>query len=683
MPHASRASERPATAGGVLDDLRADRADQVAPSTDNRRVHGFTLSVRMLLVLVVLAPMAAAAGFASTTAVAKWSTSHEALAAHNATLQLDSLMRARAAIVNEYVPTAAITYAAADHVTPAALDSLLGIDFVAELVTARRIVDQQTILRTTPSLSGDYRTLLTLRRAETSGGVSFEKVQGFFDNFGSAIDTRWLSEFDSLSKGAAASASLHMRSSLAALSTAFTAFNTGLEQATLAQAALTSLSSNAQVQGLIVANEQFASAIQAFPGQLGPQGTVAWETFEHNPLVRSFNSAILLAIRVGLDKAPPPFATNLKSHAGVFKALVERVTLLTGLVLAASADLRTLAASQQNTAANGFIGDLLLIVLVFIVALGGVLAFGRAVGRPLDRFVKAASAVRAGEFDLPGLDESGPKELALAAGAFNEMSSTLRALEAHAVALAGGDLQDPVLDSPLPGRTGRALQAAIDHLHESIRANETQRELLHERATHDSLTGILNRGAAVDALERDLARARRGDQTLALLFIDLDGLKTINDTLGHEAGDAAITAVGNALRTTTRQSDVVARIGGDEFVVGWLGVAAEGGSWTLAERIRRQVCSTVIEVEGQRIPVDCSIGIALSEPTDLALDSLMNRADQALYLAKADGGGRIRTLAGTPELAPALVGSAAGRRPGDGAARPARLDEELAPGGRR
>jgi len=689
MRHTSHPPERDGGASSALDkDQGGSREGPVDSVNTQARRHLAPLSLRTLLILVVLAPMAAAAGFASSTAVATWSSSHEASVARSATLELDSLMRARAAIQDEHVLTGAIVYAAAYHMTPAEVGSLLGINLEAELVTARQAVDRQSVLRSTPLLTADYDKLLALRRAEALGKVTVAEVESFFGSFSSTIDGRWLSAFGSLSKGAAASAPLDIRNRLAVLGRAFTAFTAGLEQATVSEAVLTAPSSPGQVEALIDATDEFQSSVQGFPGQLGPQGSARWEAFQHNPQVRLFDSAITLAIQVGLRHAVPPYATSIKQHGVVFKGLVERLTALTNLVLGASADLRASTADQQNAAANGFVIDMLIILLLFIIGLGGALSLGRAVGKPLAQLVRAASAVRAGEFDLADLDESGPRELAVAAGAFNEMSSTLRAVEAHAVALAEGNLRHPVLDSPLPGTTGRALQSALDQLHESIQANETQRDLLHVRATHDSLTGLLNREAAVDALERDLARARRGDQALSLLFIDLDGLKAINDTFGHEGGDSAIRAVAEALSETTRQSDVVARLGGDEFVVGWLGSPDLAASSRLAERIRQQVSATVTEVGGVRIPIGCSIGIALSEPSDLAVDTLMKRADRALYLAKADGRGRVRSIPPLPDRPTRPLRGSARLEPGN-RARPARpveelpIEGELSSGGRR
>jgi diguanylate cyclase (GGDEF)-like protein len=615
------------------------------------RHHFSPLSLRASLILVIVAPIAATFGLAWTTVTGNWSSRSEAVAARQATLELDSLLNARAAIADEYLSTAAIVYAATYHVSSAELDSLLGINFEAQLAAARRTVGQETVLRTTASLAVDYGELLSLRRAEAQGRVSFGEVQSVFGRFESAIDTCWLSSFDTLSHQADRSAPLAVRNSLTALGTAFTAFTYGLQAATFAQSLLTTPSTPAQVEGLIDANEQFETSVQGFPGHLGPRGSAAWKAFTRSPQVRQFNAAIQLAIQVGLRHEAPPYATNLKSHAGVFKGDVVRVTALTALVLAASADLRAVTAGQENSATNGLVTDLLVMLLLLEVALGGALVLSHWVGRPLGRIVSAAGAVREGEFDLPPLDESGPRELALAAAAFNEISSTLRAVEAHAVALAEDDLDHPVLSSPLPGRTGRALQTALDQLQASMRANEEQRDLLQKRATHDSLTGLLNRGAAVEFLERDLARGRRGGSALALLFIDVDGLKAINDTFGHEAGDAAITAVANALRATTRQSDVVARLGGDEFVVGWLEASDSPGGPRVAERIRQQVSHAVTEVGGHRIEVGCSIGIARSEPSDVTVDSLMNRADQALYLAKAEGREKVRWIGSASEQA--------------------------------
>ena len=185
------------------------------------------------------------------------------------------------------------------------------------------------------------------------------------------------------------------------------------------------------------------------------------------------------------------------------------------------------------------------------MCLGGVVVGGRTLTRPLKKLAAAALQVHSGDFDLERLPDSGPREVVTTTEAFNDMASTLKAVEAKAVALAAEDLSDPELLIPLPGRTGHALQASVDTLAIRIRERELQRQLLHEAATHDSLTGLQNRAAVFEYLTHDVSRRREAGETVAVLFIDLDGLKPLNDTYGHEVGDTAILATAMALMQAT------------------------------------------------------------------------------------------------------------------------------------
>src|ERR1019366_927678 len=123
------------------------------------------------------------------------------------------------------------------------------------------------------------------------------------------------------------------------------------------------------------------------------------------------------------------------------------------------------------------------------------------------------------------------------------------------------------LRTPLPGRTGQALQATVDKLAARIGERELQRQALHEVATHDRLTGLLNRAAIFDYLTHDVTERRQSGEIVAVLFIDLDGLKPINDTYGHDVGDQAIVATAEALQETIGTYGMVGRLGGDEFLV--------------------------------------------------------------------------------------------------------------------
>jgi diguanylate cyclase (GGDEF)-like protein len=395
------------------------------------------------------------------------------------------------------------------------------------------------------------------------------------------------------------------------------------------------------VTQLIGADELFDTATAAFPRGLGKQATAAWVALGHNSEIKQFDSGVQLAVRTGLNRAPPPYRTNLEANAAVFRGEIAKVNDLTALVVGASADLRTTAAAQQTSTTDRLIIELVLLGLLTVAVFAVAVWLAGLVNGPLARIADAADAVRQGNLDVAPLDATGPRELAYAAGAFNEMTATLRAVESHAVALAGRDLGDPVLREPLPGRTGRALQGALDRLQDSVREADHRRAELHDLATHDSLTGLLNRGAAIEAVERDLARSGRDGSSVALLFIDLDGLKAINDTYGHEGGDAALRATGEAITSSTRLGDIRGRLGGDEFIVAHLHSGRHADVATLAERIRRCVAETELDVQGQIVRIHCSIGIAQSGAEDATAEALIARADSALYGAKQQGRNRV------------------------------------------
>jgi diguanylate cyclase (GGDEF)-like protein len=159
-------------------------------------------------------------------------------------------------------------------------------------------------------------------------------------------------------------------------------------------------------------------------------------------------------------------------------------------------------------------------------------------------------------------------------------------------------------------------------------------DALARLATIDGLTGLLNRRALTERLESEIRLSQRHRLPLALLAIDLDGLKRINDAHGHEAGDAALRRVGDALRAVCRVSDVMGRWGGDEFLVVAPGDSS-GDAMRLAERIRGAVAGAASR------PLLVSIGIATLAADEPSLQALVRRADDALYEAKHRGGDQV------------------------------------------
>ena len=159
-------------------------------------------------------------------------------------------------------------------------------------------------------------------------------------------------------------------------------------------------------------------------------------------------------------------------------------------------------------------------------------------------------------------------------------------------------------------------------------------------ATTDALTGLMNRRAFITSMEAELARSRRYDYPLTLLLLDVDHFKQVNDKRGHAAGDRVLAAIGNHLRVTFRRSDYAARWGGEEFVVALTSTALEGGYLT-AERMREALSELQIRDErGERIAITASVGLAVLRTSD-SLDTVLDRADRAMYASKTAGRNRV------------------------------------------
>ena len=159
-----------------------------------------------------------------------------------------------------------------------------------------------------------------------------------------------------------------------------------------------------------------------------------------------------------------------------------------------------------------------------------------------------------------------------------------------------------------------------------------------ERALTDPLTGLKNRRAFQEAAGAEIERARRHGRPLTVALLDLDGLKQVNDTLGHEAGDKALVGVGDVLRRRLRVVDVVARLGGDEFAL-LLPETAASEADTIFCDLLRQVASRMQE---RGLPVGLSLGAVTFTSVPRSLDDALGEADALLYEAKRAGKGRVR-----------------------------------------
>ena len=164
---------------------------------------------------------------------------------------------------------------------------------------------------------------------------------------------------------------------------------------------------------------------------------------------------------------------------------------------------------------------------------------------------------------------------------------------------------------------------------------------IHYLAYHDSLTNLPNRMLYRDRLEQALARARRDKTMVAVLCLDLDHFKEVNDTLGHVAGDALLRAASNRIQEVVRGSDTVARLGGDEFAVTQVGLGQPDGAVALAARLIEAI-SRPFEIDGHETMIGCSIGISVFPDDCEDAEQLIMNADIALYRVKAEGRGAYR-----------------------------------------
>jgi len=245
--------------------------------------------------------------------------------------------------------------------------------------------------------------------------------------------------------------------------------------------------------------------------------------------------------------------------------------------------------------------------------------------------------------------------LSLAAGDTNGLGSLerIRAIDPEVPIVLTTDVDDPnlaraalqkgaqdcALKEDLVGRAAvRILGHAIERQRIMLELHEArQRE--QYLATHDALTGVPNRTLFYDRLTQALAAAARYRKTLAILFLDLDGFKAVNDDLGHEAGDRLLAEVARRIGAIVRRSDTVARIGGDEFTV-MLSQIGKPEDAARVARVMLERIATPVRLAGADRRIHASIGVAIHPSDGERADTLVRHADAAMYEAKKQGGNR-------------------------------------------
>jgi diguanylate cyclase (GGDEF)-like protein len=630
-----RPAPKPAARGSFATEpssVSSDGASRAAP-----RFASWHPRVRVILFAVLLLPMACVAILVTSSSLSAWSYRSSAMVVAQRAAQLEVVASARAQMNALEVPLTAVTYAAQVGVGEHELDLLLhpSVPFETQLAAGTSRIKGFATFTSTPTMRVDVKELQAMITRVSSGTVDFETVHAFTTKMASDIDGIWYSGYNRLQKEVAAwqpPGSFEVHAS--ALLQTYQAFLAGGHEIEGAIYVLEGIGPSDSKQELVQSEGDFQTATQEFVGHLGAHATRQWDAIQTNAVDRRFAATIRQGVQVALDGSAPPFFGNIAFAGSSMAPGLHYLGDLDQLVVAASVDLHDTALSQASDSTHRLVEEIVLLLLLAMACAGGVVVGGRLLTRPLKRLEAAAQRVHEGNFGLPPLADSRPREVATTTAAFNDMVCTLKAVEARAVALASEDLSDPALQEPLPGRTGRALQSSIDTLSARIKEREMQNKLLHEAATHDALTGLLNRPAVLDYLTNDVSRRREAGETVAVLFVDLDGLKPLNDSYGHEVGDAAILITSMALMAATDTCDVVGRLGGDEFLVVLCHDHSCDGE-AVVERVRSSVHRCRIPVGDQTVPLEASVGVALAQ-CDAHTDPMMlvREADEAMYEAK-------------------------------------------------
>jgi diguanylate cyclase (GGDEF)-like protein len=601
------------------------------------------VSITTRLVALVLLPVTVMCALAGSVVLSRRSTSAQAVAVAHEVTHVARLATLRDALHTQQSLGGIGVRLSQLGVTPTVASQFIGIDLTAHLVDARaKAADAVAALGSTSPVSrSDLQAVYTgLDQGALSSAQALQRLDGYIVGVGTVI-TRTLATLDQAGRQAQIDAPIE--SLVAATTLADIASAQGIDLSALW---FPSPSEDAQPEATLFARLGRETAnyetTLARIRQLKVPGLVQrLDVMQSDHFVAAFTQAVTFSLQSPTLVRPSVQAQSVEV-ASVFRGFLLRDTMLAGLSEAAAAAVRTNSAQLAAASRRAFLTWFLAGLLVSLLSIGIALLLGRSISKPIKELADHAHAVNEGRLGLtpsPRRDH-GPRETRLAFRAFGDLVESLRLLDAKANALANLAFDDPVLNAPLPGRLGQSLESSVAVLSSSImERDELQAHLTHQ-ANHDSLTGIYNRPAAVMAIQGALDRGRRSGATTAVLFVDLDDFKAVNDRHGHEVGDEVLREIASRMTKALRSGDFVARFGGDEFIVVAQGVANISDVTDLARRIVH-VVGEPMEVSGNPMRIGASIGIALSMEGPEDPIRLISRADAAMYRAKAHHGSAI------------------------------------------
>jgi diguanylate cyclase (GGDEF)-like protein/PAS domain S-box-containing protein len=195
-------------------------------------------------------------------------------------------------------------------------------------------------------------------------------------------------------------------------------------------------------------------------------------------------------------------------------------------------------------------------------------------------------------------------------------------------------LEFQTLVTPLPDMRGNPAYFLV--IQQDVTQQKRETHKMWHIAHHDSLTGLANRTLFNNFLEHTILQCRRTHEMFAVLFVDLDKFKPVNDTYGHHVGDLLLKHAGELMKKSTRETDLVARFGGDEFGIVLTNIQSIEAAEMVASNIVSKLCEPV-ELEGHTVTFGGSIGMSIYPSDGITTKDLLDAADKAMYAAKADG----------------------------------------------
>ena len=403
--------------------------------------------VRLVLILVVLIPMLSTGILAGSRLASGWRYRQQAELVAQDAAQLQAVASARALVNAVALPLFVVSYAGELGITTTALDAILepAVPFDEQLAQATASIAEFPDF-SSPKLRADVAKLQSISREVAAGTISNGDIREFMLAMALDLDRLWYQTYDELQADISewrAPGSFGVHAST--LIQTYQAFLSGSQMMDEGLSVLQGIGDSDAPRLLIEADGVFRVATGQFEGRLSPRAQAVWEAMQAKPANQLFEATIQQALTIAVTGASSPYAGDLITAGKAMAPGLDYVIDLNDLVVAASLDLQDSALAQSANATDQFTNEIIFLVVLALVALGGVIVAGRVLTRPLRRLAAAARQVHDGDFDLARLPATGPSEVAATTNAFNEMASTLKAVEARAVALAAEDLSHPEL----------------------------------------------------------------------------------------------------------------------------------------------------------------------------------------------------------------------------------------------